>query len=243
MKNKLILPFLCTLCALFLAACGGQKAAESDSATTATADAVTSTIQQAGAKLLTTDIPPERIEGTPMPINVPNVITAPREAPRLMVPEGTELLSLNKPVTSSDDFPVIGDLDWITDGDKEAGEGFYVELMGGMQWVQIDLEQSASIAAVWVWHFHSQLRVYHNVIIQISDDPEFKTGVTTIYNNDQTNASGLGRGTDRPFITSRFGLLVDAKGTQGRYVRLYSNGNTSGDANHYIEVEVYGTPL
>ena len=27
---------------------------------------------------------------------------------------------------------------------------------------------------------------------------------------------------------------------KGRYVRLYSNGNTSNDTNHYIEVEVYG---
>jgi len=192
---------------------------------------------------LETEIPPERLEGTPMPINVRNVIPAPRQAPRLMVPAGTELLSSGKPVTSSDDFPVIGELEWITDGDKDAGEGFYVELMGGLQWVQIDLEQSAAIAAVWVWHFHSQHRVYHDVVIQISNDPEFKTGVTTIYNNDQTNSSGLGRGSDRPFVTSRFGLLVDAKGEEGRYVRLYSNGNTSGDANHYIEVEVYGTPL
>jgi hypothetical protein len=26
----------------------------------------------------------------------------------------------------------------------------------------------------------------------------------------------------------------------GRYVRLYSNGNTANTANHYIEVEVWG---
>jgi hypothetical protein len=25
-------------------------------------------------------------------------------------------------------------------------------------------------------------------------------------------------------------------------VRLYSSGNTSNDLNHYVEVEVYGTP-
>lgn len=198
---------------------------------------------QADRVPLETDIPPERIEGTPMPIDVPNVIPAPRQAPRLMVPEGTELLSRDKPVTSSDDWPVIGELEWITDGDKEAGEGYYVELMGGLQWVQIDLEQEASIAAVWVWHFHSQHRVYHDVVIQVSNDPEFETGVTTIYNNDRTNSSGLGRGSDRPFVTSRYGLLVDAGGVEGRFVRLYSNGNTSGNANHYIEVEVHGTPL
>ena len=38
--------------------------------------------------------------------------------------------------------------------------------------------------------------------------------------------------------------VKDAKGqpVRGRYVRLYSNGNTSNDQNHYIEVEVYGKP-
>jgi hypothetical protein len=33
---------------------------------------------------------------------------------------------------------------------------------------------------------------------------------------------------------------VSGKGTKGRYVRLYSNGSTANEMNHYIEVEVYG---
>jgi hypothetical protein len=37
--------------------------------------------------------------------------------------------------------------------------------------------------------------------------------------------------------------LVDAKGAKGRYVRLHSQGNTSNDSNHYIEVEVHGKAL
>jgi hypothetical protein len=36
--------------------------------------------------------------------------------------------------------------------------------------------------------------------------------------------------------------LIDAKGVKGRYVRLYSAGNTSNKMNHYIEVEVWGKP-
>jgi len=192
--------------------------------------------------LLTTDLPPELIEGTPVPINVPRLVGVPTEPPTLTVPEETVLLSRGKPVTSSDDFPLIGTLDLITDGEKEAGEGYYVELESGLQWVQIDLEQSAEIHAIWVWHYHSQRRAYHDVVIQISDDPEFKQGVTTVFNNDFDNSSGLGIGRDNPYIESRFGLLVDARGTNGRYVRLYSNGNTSDDANHYIEVEVFGIP-
>jgi len=31
-------------------------------------------------------------------------------------------------------------------------------------------------------------------------------------------------------------------GVKGRYVRLYSNGNTANRLNHYIEVEVWGKP-
>lgn len=192
---------------------------------------------------LTTEIPPEVIEGTPMPINVPDLVQAPKEAPVLNVPAGTVLLSKGKTVTASDDFPVVGELTLITDGEKEGGEGYYVELMDGPQWVQIDLGQTAAVSAVWVWHFHSQLRAYHDVVIQISDDPEFKTGVTTVFNNDFDNSSGMGKGSDKPYVDSRFGLLVDAKGAKGRYVRLYSKGNTSNDANHYIEVEVFGIPV
>lgn len=193
-------------------------------------------------KPLATGIPPEAIEGTPMPINVPNLLPAPKGTPSLTVPEGTELLSRGKPVTSSDDFPILGELSLITDGEKLAGEGYFVELMSGLQWVQIDLGQTCEIAAVWAWHYHSQLRAYHDVVIQVSDDPGFKAGVTTIYNNDFDNSSGLGKGTDRPYVDSRYGLLADAKGAKGRYVRLYSKGNTSNDANHYIEVEVFGSP-
>ena len=123
---------------------------------------------------LTTEIPPELIEGTPQPIKVDNLEQAPSSAPVLMVPEGTVLLSAGKPVTGSDDFPIIGELAYITDGDKEAGEGYFVELMDGAQWVQIDLEAEAELAAIWVWHYHSQKRAYHDVVVQVSNDPEVR---------------------------------------------------------------------
>lgn len=194
----------------------------------------------AGGDPLAVEFPPELIEGTPKPMNVPNLVPVPEKAPTFLVPKGTTLLSKGKPVTSSDDAPIIGTLDLITDGDKQAGEGYFVELLDGTQWVQIDLEKSADIYAVCVWHFHSQRRAYHDVMIQISDDPEFKTGVTTVFNNDYDESSKMGKGQDNPYVESRFGLIADAKGTKGRYVRLYSMGNTSNDMNHYIEVEVHG---
>jgi hypothetical protein len=105
----------------------------------------------------------------------------------------------------------------------------------GKQWVQIDLEKDADISVVVVWHFHAQKRVYRDVIVQVSDDPAFGKDVATIYDN---SASGK----DRPYIESHFGKLIDAKGAKGRYVRLYSSGNTTSKMNDYIEVEVFGKP-
>lgn len=192
---------------------------------------------------LTTEIPTEKIEGTPIEVKgVPNLKPPAAKAPELMVPAGTVLLSQGKPVTSSDDFPIIGDVIYVTDGDKDAGEGYFVELANGLQWVQIDLEQQAAIQAVWLWHFHSQRRAYHDVVVQISDDPEFATGVTTVFNNDFDNSSTLGNGSDAPYIETQYGLLIPVDGVTGRYVRFYSQGNTSNDLNHYIEAEVFGVP-
>jgi serine/threonine protein kinase/cyclophilin family peptidyl-prolyl cis-trans isomerase len=193
--------------------------------------------------VVTTMLPPELIEGTPKPIDVPNLVQAPTAAPEFLVPQGTVLLSKGKPVTSSDDAPIICELSVITDGEKDAGEGYFVELLDGLQWVQIDLEKSSTISAIWLWHFHSQKRAYHDVIIQVSDDAAFKTGVTTIYNNDYDDSAKMGKGSDSPYVETRFGMLADGKGSKGRYVRLYSNGSTSNEMNHYIEVEVFGIPL
>ncbi|MEX0325574.1 MAG: hypothetical protein AB3N33_05750 [Puniceicoccaceae bacterium] len=221
--------------ALLIAGCGGSSDSESESVATDAA-------APAGGFALTTEIPPELIEGTPAPIKVPNLVQAPTTAPTLVVPEGTVLLSAGKEVTGSDDFPIIGELFYLTDGDKEAGEGYFTEFMDGLQWVQVDLGQSAAISAVWVWHFHSQKRAYHDVIVQVSDDPEFQSGVTTLFNNDYDNSAGLGKGSDNPYVESRFGKLINGNGAAGQYVRLYSDGNTSNDMNHYIEVEVFGIP-
>lgn len=201
-----------------------------------------STASSTGEFALTTEIPPELIEGTPAPIKAPNLVQAPKAAPTLTVPEGTVLLSKGKPVSSSDEYPFIGELSYITDGDKDAGEGYFVELFNGLQWVQIDLEQEAKLSAVWLWHFHSQKRAYIDVIVTASNDPEFSDGGTILFNNDYDNSAGMGKGSDNPYVESRFGKLVDAKGTSARYVRLYSAGNTSNDLNHYIEVEVFGIP-
>ena len=117
--------------------------------------------------------------GRPVPIRGP--LRAPtKDGGTVTVPAGTHLLSRGMPVTSSDTSPLLGELSLITDGDKSAQEGSYVELAAGLQWVQIDLKEIHKIEAVAVWHFHLQARAYDDVIILISNDPEFKSGVLPV---------------------------------------------------------------
>jgi hypothetical protein len=192
---------------------------------------------------LKTELPKPLFVGTPVPVKLPN-LEQPRQGkrPDFLGPAGTTNLAAGKPVTGSDNEPVMGTLDLITDGDKAGDEGSWVELGPGKQWVQIDLGQEADISAVLVWHYHSQARVYLDVVVQISDDPNFQKDVKTIFNADYQNELGLGKGSDLAYIESYEGKLIDAKGIKGRYVRLYSKGNTTNKLNHYIEVEVFGIP-
>ncbi len=192
---------------------------------------------------LTTELPKPLFVGTPVPVKVEN-LEVPRAGarPAFLIPAGAKNLALNKPVTSSDPQPLLGDLELITDGDKDGSEGCFVELSKGVQWVQIDLGAPATLNALLVWHFHAQSRVYFGVVAQVSDDPDFISGVTTLYNNDIKNVSAQGAGKDPTYIETYEGRIIDAKGARGRYVRFYSNGNTGSSLNHYIEIEVWGTP-
>jgi hypothetical protein len=137
---------------------------------------------------------------------------------------------------------VIGDLEQVTDGDQKGAEGSFVELGPGLQHVTIDLGAIHEIFAVLFWHFHKTPRVYLDVVVQVADDAAFKKNLRTVFNNDHDNTAGLGAGTDMNFVETAEGRLVDAKGARGRYVRLYSKGNSANQLNHYVEAEVYGRP-
>jgi hypothetical protein len=196
-----------------------------------------------GKEELKVKLPKPMFIGTPTNLRSPNLeVVTGKPRPPFYVPKGTILASAKKTVTSSDMQPVIGELDMITDGEKSGGDGYFVELGPGPQWVQIDLGSSHPLSAILAWHYHSQARIYRDVIVQVSDDPAFKTGVTTVYNNDHDNSSKVAPGKDKEYIEVAEGRLFDPKGAKGRYVRLYSNGNTTNDLTHYVEVEVYGLP-
>lgn len=157
--------------------------------------------------------------------------------------KGTVNVAKGKKVTSSDAAPIIGDLTLITDGDADGSDGSFVELMPGKQWVQIDLEATHTLQKVAVWHYHKAAHAYLDVVIQVSDDPEFNTGVTTLWNSDHDNTSGLGKGKDPAYIETNYGRIIEGKAAKARYVRLLSNGNSANEMNHYIEVQVFAVPV
>lgn len=186
------------------------------------------------------ELPPVALVGTPQPIRVPKEQLASAQETPVKIPKGCKNLALGKPVSASDENPIVGELAYLTDGDKDGDEGYEVELAPGKQWIQIDLEEVAEIHAIALWHYHRQKRVYHDIVIQISDDAEFKKDVKTIFNNDFDNSSKLGKGKDKVYIETHAGKIIPVAGIRGRYIRFYSRGNTSDSGNHYIEAEIYG---
>jgi hypothetical protein len=188
-------------------------------------------------------LPKPMFEGTPENLAVPNLMK-PLGRPRdpFLAPAGVTNVAKDKPVVSSDMEPVIGEIEQVTDGDKKGADGSYVELGPALQHVTIDLGAPHEVFAVLFWHFHKTPRVYLDVVVRLADDAAFTKNVRTIFDNDHDDTSGLGAGKDKNYVETAEGKLVDAKGARARYVRLYSNGNSANELNHYVEVEVYGRP-
>jgi hypothetical protein len=186
--------------------------------------------------------PPATYTGTPRQIR--DTTARPWKArPKIYLPKGAQVVSKGKTVTSSDDFPIIGTLSMITDGVKEGTEGSWVELGPGPQWIQIDMGKPTTLYGVLLWHYFGESRVYRDVVVQASNDADFVTGVTTLYNNDGDNSSGMGIGKDIEYYEHNTGQWIQfAKPQKARYLRLYSRGNTSDPQNQYIEAEVWGDP-
>ena len=237
-----------------------KKAPDGDSGTpggpTSTADnspagtGDTSANDQAGAAAqgglvpLPITLPKPQFAGTPTNLDGVDNLEPPlgRARPDFLAPDDVTNVALNKPVTALMDPPIMGELSQIVDGDKEATEDGLVDLGPMKEWVQIDLGEPHELWAILFWHFHKQSRVYYDVVVQVADDPDFITNVRTLFNNDIDNSSGLGVGTDKNYIDTSEGKLVDGKKEVAQYVRLYSNENNLNDRSHYLEVEVYGRP-
>jgi hypothetical protein len=201
--------------------------------------------QEKTKETLKIELPKPCFTGTPKDIKTENLEEARNNKPRdpIQVPAGTKVISKGCKVTSSDSEPIIGELGFVTDGDKDHDATTYVELGPNTQWVQIDLGKEKQINAACVWHFHGEARVYRDVVVQISNDPDFIDGVQTVFNNDHDDSSKLGKGKDKEYIETNEGRPFAISSVKGRYVRFSSRGNTSNEMNHYTEIEIYGKDL
>jgi hypothetical protein len=189
-------------------------------------------------------LPSPAFKGTPKDILLSAYVEPLSDKPRppMMVPPGLKNIAKDAKLTCSDKNSTAETLAKITDGDKEASEQSIIYLRKGTQWVQMDLGNPQEIFAIVLWHAHNSAKVYHSVVVQASDDPDFINNVKTVFNNDQENKSGLGVGTDREYFETHEGKLIDAKGVKARYLRFYSKGSTESALNEYTEIEVYGRP-
>ena len=192
---------------------------------------------------LALQLPAPTLKGTPedLPVGANIEPYSDKPRPAFLAPAGVKNVAAGKTVTTSVK-PFTGEASQLTDGKKEAFDYDSVEMKKGPQWVQVDLGEPAAIYAIALWHDHRYIQVMHDVIVQVSDDPEFKTGVTTLFNNDVDNSSALGVGTDREYFETRYGRIVDGKGTKARYVRGYTKGGTLSALNCWQEIEVYALP-
>ena len=191
-------------------------------------------------------LPNAGFKGTPVEVKT-NTYTEPfpeKQPPLPMVPAGLKNIAAapGVKITCSDKNVDSELLAKLVDGDKEASEQSVIYLRKGSQWVQFDFGSPQEIFAIALWHAHEMAKVYHGVIVQVADDPDFINNVHAIFNNDQENNSGLGVGADREYFETRFGKVINAKGIKARYLRLYSKGSTQSALNEYTEVEVYGRP-
>ncbi|MCX6924286.1 MAG: YceI family protein, partial [Verrucomicrobia bacterium] len=202
----------------------------------------TSTPTQSGLVPLILELPAPAFKGTPKNVpfgpNVEPLSDKPR-AP-MMVPAGLENIAPGSVLSSSDKNIPADALARITDGDKAAADRSIIFLRKGTQWVQMDLGSPQELFALVIWHAHNTAKVYHDVIVQVADDPDFMDNVRTLFNNDTDNTSSLGVGTNREYFETYEGKLINAKGCKARWIRFYSKGSTESALNEYTEIEVYG---
>jgi hypothetical protein len=162
-----------------------------------------------------------------------------------MVPPGLTNLALGKPVASSmEEEPIEGKLSQVTDGILKSGAYDTVMLDPGPNYVQIDLGGPYTVFAVVVWHDYKNPVIYRDVIVQVSEDPEFSNPIT-LFNTDHDDSSGLGQGNDPAYWARWWGEIADARGpdkagTRAQFVRVYTNGGEGEEDSKLVEVKVYG---
>jgi len=154
-------------------------------------------------------------------------------------------LAAGKTVTASTAFANLAN---AVDGNKATSNYADSSPATGLQWVQVDLGGSFGVSYIKLYHYYGDTRKYHDVIVQLSNDPNFATGVTTVFSNDTDNSSGLGKGSGSEYTETGLGKEIAFAPTNARYIRCYSNGSTANAYNHVVEIEAFAgvadtTPL
>ena len=188
-------------------------------------------------------LPKPAFEGTPIDVRSAHIEAYRGDGvppPPLLVPEDARLISKGCRVSANDSLVSKRDLALVTDGNKQYSTSAYLELAPGLRWIQLDLGAEVEIYAICLWRERPEQCIYRDTVVQISSDPEFVREVTMLFNNDYDNSAGLGVGTDQEYYEDHFGRRINGRGGRARYVRIFSNGNTSDIYNHFTEVEVYG---
>ena len=146
-----------------------------------------------------------------------------------LAPKGT--------LSSSVNFKSIS---YVTDNQTDNTSN-YATGAPGKQWVQVDLGASYDLNEVKLWHYYGDGRRYRDVVVQLSNDATFASGVATVFNNDTDGSSGLGVGTASEYSETSSGKTIAFDAVNARYARFYSNGSNVNTENHYVEIEVYGS--
>ncbi|MCX7748374.1 MAG: hypothetical protein N2645_16040 [Clostridia bacterium] len=115
----------------------------------------------------------------------------------------------------------------------------YTDLSTGLKNIVLDVGKSESIDCIKLWHYYGDARKYKDVIVQLSNDPNFAEGVITVFNNDNDNSAGQGIGKDAEYVETSFGKEIRFDAVNARYIRFWTNGSTVNGSNHYVEIQVF----
>ena len=154
--------------------------------------------------------------------------------------EGPVNLALNKTVTVGGGASEVG-ANLITDGKIANGwENSYMyrtvaesENKESKPYVQIDLGASYNVGqiryvGVLTPDYPRYLNTSHNMVFQVSNDPNFADESTkTVFNTDKNNYFGFGKGTDTEEASMMGGRLIEFEPMNARYVRYYQHGSST----------------
>ncbi|ASI93053.1 endo-beta-N-acetylglucosaminidase [Vibrio mediterranei] len=128
-------------------------------------------------------------------------------------------------------------LERITDGIWNSTHA-YADLQAGLASIEIDLEKVESVKGVKTWRYFGDGRVYKDIVIQLLDEKH--DVLKTLFNNDQDSSSIFGPGNDNEYSERDLGYWVgtNENNIDARYIKLSSQGSSTNEGNHYVEVEV-----